>query len=160
MSSEAMVEVILERMCSLSDRLDAMEEDSDPQDVQYAYMLWGDGAVLPCRISDWLRWSVKNPKGWRIAQDVVGSSRVSTVFLGISTVRGDPNKEDENVFFETMVFGGYYADLQWRYHDKKAALDGHRQVVTMVRDAESEIARLMDRTDGHDRSGDLPRARV
>jgi hypothetical protein len=77
-----------------------------------------------------------------VADDMVGAVRVSTVWLGLNHNWG-PGLP---LFFETMVFGGTMDEDQWRYPTEAAALAGHDQVVTMVRHAEEELAKGLDRT--------------
>lgn len=75
-----------------------------------------------------------------VADDQVGLVRVSTVWLGLNhnfTGEGPP------LIFETMVFGGVHDEDQWRYPSGAAALAGHDQVVTMVRQAEEQLAQDM-----------------
>lgn len=72
-----------------------------------------------------------------VADDMVGLVRVSTVWLGLNhnwSGSGPP------LIFETMVFGGVHDEDQWRYPSQAAALAGHDQVVTMVREAEERLA--------------------
>lgn len=66
-----------------------------------------------------------------VRQDELGEVRVSTVFLGIDHNfwgHGPP------LIFETMVFGGPSDQYQQRYSTEAAALAGHDQVVSAVRD--------------------------
>lgn len=75
-----------------------------------------------------------------VADEMVGQVRVSTVWLGIDhnfSGIGPP------LIFETMVFGGVMDEDIWRYSTEAAALAGHDQVVTMVREAEERVAQNM-----------------
>lgn len=63
-----------------------------------------------------------------VRQDAVGSSRVSTVFLGLDHSFGD----GPPVLWETMVFGGPLNDEQRRYTTAAAALAGHEEMVRRV----------------------------
>jgi hypothetical protein len=74
-----------------------------------------------------------------VADDMVGLVRVSTVWLGLNHNWG----EGPPLIFETMVFGGVHDEDQWRYPTEAAALAGHDQVVTMVREAEEQIDKTM-----------------
>jgi hypothetical protein len=76
-----------------------------------------------------------------VADDMVGQVRVSTVWLGLNHNWG----LGPPLIFETMVFGGTMDEDQWRYPTEAAALAGHDQVVTMVRQAEEELAQGFDR---------------
>ena len=124
----------------------------DPeQRVPFAYTLDANGVPQPATISQWLQWSVKNPDRHKIAADEIGNSRVSTVFLTVVWMRG----QHETLSFETMVFGGYYDQAQYRYATKEKALEGHGKILQFVRDGYEAIGRLMERVDGHDRRGDV-----
>jgi hypothetical protein len=78
---------------------------------------------------------MESGKDRHVADDMVGLVRVSTVWLGLNHNwgLGPPH------IFETMVFGGTMDEHQWRYPSEAAALAGHDQVVTMVREAEERL---------------------
>ena len=70
---------------------------------------------------------------FRIGDDTIGESRVSTVFLAIDhnhARRGAP------IVFETMVFGGPLDGDQWRYCTLDEAKEGHAEAVTKVKAAQ------------------------
>lgn len=83
---------------------------------------------VPCdNLMEWGKWMEK--AGARIvARTMVGSVRVSTVFLGLdhSFDDGPP------ILFETMVFGGPMNQYQDRYRTWDEAEAGHRATVEQV----------------------------
>jgi len=66
----------------------------------------------------------------RIARTKIGKSEISTVFLGLDHSFGESNP----ILFETMVFGGTLDGEQNRYHTKKEALKGHKEMVEKVKE--------------------------
>ena len=67
---------------------------------------------------------------FRVGDDTVGESRVSTVFLCLDhrfDRRGPP------IVFETMVFGGPMDSEQWRYCTLDEAKVGHAAALEQVR---------------------------
>ena len=87
----------------------------------------------PIEESDLLRWGQWFETADRaVAKDVVGNSRVSTVFLGLdhSFGSGPP------MIFETMVFGGPMSDEIERYSTWEEAEKGHDEMVRRVRKAQ------------------------
>lgn len=70
-------------------------------------------------------WSEKHR---RIDKTVIRGVEVSTVFLVLDHAWGD----GPPVLFETMVFGGFFDELQRRYCSREAALAGHREVVEHI----------------------------
>lgn len=64
--------------------------------------------------------------GWR---DFEGSVSVSTVWLGIDHAMP---WDDQPLIFETMVFGGPYADAQMRYATEQEAIDGHARTCSDI----------------------------
>lgn len=67
--------------------------------------------------------------GRRVAEDIIKGVRISTVFLGLDHGFGS----DEPILFETMIFGGRYADYQERYKTFLKAMEGHDKAVALVR---------------------------
>jgi hypothetical protein len=76
----------------------------------------------------WAEWFEKYPR--TIAYDVIGDSKISTVFLGLNH-SFDKNKPP--ILWETMVFGGKHDGCQRRYSSQQKALRGHTLTVAMVR---------------------------
>mgnify|MGYP000154984527 CR=1 FL=1 len=92
------------------------------------YITDSDGQPLLCPdLMTWAAWMESGER--RVALDVFGDVRVSTVFLGIDHRfdAGDP------VLWETMVFGGPLDGEQERYTSRAAALDGHQAMADRVR---------------------------
>ena len=78
-------------------------------------------------LHEWGKWMEEG--GNRIvAKTVVGSSTISTVFLGL-----DHGYGRIPLFFETMVFGGLNDGYQIRYTTHPEAVGGHEQVVQAVK---------------------------
>jgi len=93
------------------------------------YVLDADGR--PLGIEDvlvWARWFEDHDR--RVAMDMVGDVRVSTVFLGIdhNWLLGGPP-----VLWETMIFGGPHDGEMWRYASREAAEAGHAATVEAER---------------------------
>jgi hypothetical protein len=65
----------------------------------------------------------------RIAEDQIGESMVSTVFLGLDHSFGG----DKPLLYETMVFGGKLDNYCWRTSTIEEALAQHSTAVWMVR---------------------------
>jgi hypothetical protein len=65
----------------------------------------------------------------RVGLDQVGDAKVSTVWLGLNHefMPGRPP-----LIFETMIFGGEYADYCVRYSTEAAAAAGHAAVVAAL----------------------------
>ena len=55
---------------------------------------------------------------------------VSTVWMGLNHQFG----EGPPLTFETMIFGGEHNQQCWRWSTQEAALAGHDQIVTMLRE--------------------------
>lgn len=88
----------------------------------------------PVQVNDVLEWGAwfGNIDNRRVAEDEVGSIRVSTVFLGIDHQFGD----GPPLLFETMVFGGELEDECERYSTWQAAERGHAAMVARVKASE------------------------
>lgn len=67
----------------------------------------------------------------RVAQDQVDDSWVSTVWLGIDHSCG--LETHTPLIFETMIFGGRYADAQMHYCTEEDAARGHAEAVADLR---------------------------
>ena len=81
----------------------------------------------PLDAADWLR-AFEGDR--TVARTQVGDAMVSTVFLGLDHNWG----QGPPLIFETMVFGGPNNEYMLRYSTESAALAGHDQVVSAVRD--------------------------
>jgi len=84
---------------------------------------------------DLMEWAAKmeDVEYKRVAQDVVGDTTVSTVWLGLNHNFG-PGKP---LIFETMVFGGEHSDWQDWYSTEAEAIAGHRRVVAAIQRGEA-----------------------
>lgn len=83
---------------------------------------------------EWANWMEANSFSRHIADDTIGSARVSTVFLGLDHNLmgiGPP------LLFETMVFGGAFDGEQVRYTTTQQAIDGHNATCVRVRNGSS-----------------------
>jgi hypothetical protein len=72
----------------------------------------------------------------RVALDVVGDARVSTVFLALDHSFGGGTP----LLWETMIFGGKHDQFQERYSSEAQARAGHRRAVEMVIKEASDAA--------------------
>jgi hypothetical protein len=70
----------------------------------------------------------------KVALDRVGTTRVSTVFLGLDHSFGDGAGP---VLYETMVFGGPMDGEQERYRTREEALKGHTVMVYRVQSVQN-----------------------
>lgn len=94
---------------------------------------------IPCEdLLEWARWFETANR--HVAQTMVGTVRVSTVFLGL-----DHNWKDSGdpILFETMIFGGPHDGYQERYSHWEEAECGHWQAVQLAR--QSRIQAWLDR---------------
>lgn len=74
-------------------------------------------------------------KAWRgpnhVDDTMIGSVRVSTVFLGVDHQYGD----GPPLIFETMIFGGVHDQEQWRCSTWTEAEAQHEAACALVRSA-------------------------
>lgn len=93
---------------------------------------------VPVSVADiylWEAWMQDNDNV-RVARDVIDGADVSTVFLGIDhsfCENGFP------ILFETMVFGGEHNEYQERYSTWDQAVEGHQEVLRMLRPKRKEV---------------------
>lgn len=84
--------------------------------------------VVPCpELEQWARWFETGER--RVAADVIGEVRVSTVFLGLDHRFGD----GPPLVFETMIFGGPHDGWQERCSTYDEAEAMHAEAVKLVR---------------------------
>lgn len=69
----------------------------------------------------------------RIGSDHVGSSWISTTWLGLDHNFG----AGPPLIFETMIFGGDYDEHCWRWATREAALAGHEGIVAALRSGDN-----------------------
>ena len=82
---------------------------------------------------EWAKWFAAHAPERFIARTKIGTSEVSTVFLGLDhnfAADGPP------ILYETMVFGGALDQEQQRYHTGAEARTGHARMVARVQTAE------------------------
>lgn len=87
--------------------------------------------VVPCSdpIEEWGRWfETANRK---VAQDMIGDVRVSTVFIGLD--HRFLGEEGPPLVFETMIFGGPHEDYQIRSCTWDEAEAQHAEAIKLVR---------------------------
>lgn len=95
------------------------------------YVLDGRTPRLEADVVEWARWYETADR--RVSLDRVGSTAVSTVFLGIDHAYG--LRPGAPLLFETMVRegDGRWWDYQRRYTTWEQAEAGHRRAVALVR---------------------------
>ena len=100
------------------------------------YIVEPGGIIRLAELFEWAAWYetsglVPFTEGGRVVarDELPGGVSVSTVFLAMN-YRHSPGPP---VVFETMVFGGEYADYQRRYCTYQEAQQGHAAAVAMVR---------------------------
>ena len=92
------------------------------------YILKGK-EVVPCSdLMEWAKWVESADR--KVAQDTIGDSRISTIFLGLDHQFGD----GPPLIFETMVFGGPLSDEMDRYSTWDEAAEGHAKMVARVKE--------------------------
>ena len=76
-------------------------------------------------------WYTENNSKRKLCNDFLeGEVQVSTVFLGIDhgfRPSGPP------VLWETMIFGGEYNNMQWRYTCRREARENHARIVERLK---------------------------
>lgn len=77
---------------------------------------------------EWAKWYETANRS--IADDMVGESRISTIFLGL-----DHSYGDTPILFETMVFGGPLDGEQKRWYTLEEAREGHKATVRNALDS-------------------------
>jgi len=95
------------------------------------YILEGREIVRCSDIKEWNKWMTVNRDKRHVADEMIGNSRISTVFLGIDHSFGGSTP----ILFETMVFGGSFDQLQDRCSTWDEAEQMHLRTVELVRNA-------------------------
>jgi hypothetical protein len=113
------------------------------------YPLYYDRQGKPMSLWEWAN-SMEAAHDRHVAEDYVGEVRVSTVWMGL-----DHNwlRTGLPLIFETMIFGGNHDMECWRYPTEAAALAGHDQALSLVRESErltADMREHLDRTLGKD----------
>lgn len=100
--------------------------------AQHYYRLNANGEAEPIPGDDPLAWSNAfdcRDKKRIIKQTHYGDVMVSTVFIGCNH---NFDLTEPPAIFETMVFGGKYADECWRYSTRAEAIAGHKKACELV----------------------------
>jgi len=96
------------------------------------YILDADGEPVAADLETWSAWFEDGQRDGRrvvLQEHPARGVLVSTVFLGLDhnwRVDGAP------VLWETMIFGGLFADYQDRYDSRLKALLGHARCVALI----------------------------
>jgi hypothetical protein len=90
------------------------------------YILAGRKPLPAINLLAWAQWFEKSER--RVAPDIVGDVRVSTVFLGIDHQYGD----GPPLLFETMVFGGPLDQEADRCSTWEQAVEMHAAMLARV----------------------------
>lgn len=109
------------------------------------YAILENGKVRETTIEEWGAWNRKEG----VIEKIVGRNfvetkepgvfvTVSTVFLGIDHSFGYGNQQ---LWFETLVFGGELSDEMERYETFQQAIEGHKEMWKRVEKAEIKAAR-------------------
>lgn len=99
----------------------------------YLYIL--DTHKRPIAMSDvieWAEWMGTHEHEHLLAEDLIGETRVSTIFLGYACWPTEFHP-DSPILWETMIFGGPYDRDQFRYMSHDEAMAGHAAAVALVR---------------------------
>jgi len=111
-----------ERLFSIRDWVSTTEG----QNMSDTYIL-RDGKPVRCSAREWGEW-MKNKDARRVAYDIVGPVRISTVFLGVGAGYGG----GAPVLWETLVFEGPLNGEMERYTSEESARAGHAVMVHRV----------------------------
>jgi hypothetical protein len=96
----------------------------------WKYILDSAGNPIPCDdILTWAKWFENTENRILQRDELPNGVCVSTVFLGM-----DHNYcfEGPPILWETMIFGGEHDSYQDRYNSREAALEGHKQALTLA----------------------------
>lgn len=98
------------------------------------YYILVNGKIKHANMFEWAKW-FENGSNRRIDKTEFEEGNVSTVFLGIDhNFCFDKFLEHKPILFETMVFGGKFDQLQWRYSTLGEAKQGHYEIVSAIRE--------------------------
>jgi hypothetical protein len=113
------------------------------------YPLYYDREGKPISLREWAD-AMGTGRDRHVALDYVGEVKVSTVWMGIDY---NWSRTGPPLIFETMIFGGNHDEECWRYPTEAAALAGHDQALSLVRESErltADMREHLDRTLGKD----------
>lgn len=93
-----------------------------------------NGKIKHATVIEWEEWWNTNERMIDLTKFDDGSY-VSTVFLGLDhNFHFDQFLEHRPILFETMMFGGKFDQIQWRYATLGEAKQGHYEIVSAVRE--------------------------
>lgn len=93
------------------------------------FVLDENGIVRPATIEKFLN-QYRNPENRIIEKTELDEDvEVSTVFLGLNHAFCD----GPPIVFETMIFGGQFHEMMWRYSTLEQAQQGHWEIVDCLR---------------------------
>jgi hypothetical protein len=119
------------------DQRDTLNAAMEASGAKFKYLILGPGGrtLVVADVADFMDWAMDNGDGRisvHVADDYVGNTRVSTVFL--STLVSGFNEAALQCPFETMVFGGNNdVLLTKKYLSWEEAEKGHEQILARVR---------------------------
>lgn len=100
------------------------------------YILKGKDPV-PCDLMDGAVWLEGAKESRIVKQEMVGDSKISTVFLGLDHSFG----EGPPLLFETLIFGGPLDGWMWRCSTREQAEEQHRKAVENLQGEKEEDPR-------------------
>ena len=92
------------------------------------YILEGKEAVCCKDTLEWAKWYQTADR--IVAEETIGDSSVSTIFLGLDYSFGD----GPPLLFETQVFGGKLSDEMDRYSTWDEAVLGHKTICERIKE--------------------------
>lgn len=95
-------------------------------------ILDADRNVVPVSLEEWGEW-LNTPRNRRVANDLVGGVRVSTVFLSLDCSFDD----GPPLWFETMIFGGPHDGYQDRCTTWAEAEAQHAKALALVKEEQN-----------------------
>lgn len=108
--------------------------DSQESDRGLQHYIFVNGKIKRASMLEWVQWfsNFENRKVDRT--DIEEGVFVSTVCLGLDhNFDFESWKEHKPILFETMVMGGPFSDMGWRYASWGEAKRGHWHVVDCIR---------------------------
>ena len=92
-------------------------------DRKLLYILNEAGEPVSAEVETWSPWMATHEQEWKLAVDIVGDVKVSTVFLGSDHNWGG----GPPILWETCIFTPDRSDVVERYMSREQALSGHAQ---------------------------------
>lgn len=111
------------------------EVEAKARSLDRLYYILVNGKIKHATMFEWAEWFGDGSKRRIDYTEFEDGSYVSTVFLGLDhNFRFDKFLEHRPILFETMMFGGKFDQLQWRYSTLGEAKQGHYEIVSAVRE--------------------------